>query len=129
MIGELLRGTAHHLSKDDRALFLEVRPGDAPQFTDELDVQGVQVGPYRVLRTHVKNSSTRGLKSDRFNQVRVSIPAPEAHGCLRSRLCSRTELTVLSLSGVWIRDDGGVPCPERRPQSGRLPWRSCFRSG
>jgi hypothetical protein len=41
---------SHHLPMDDYVLFLEVRPGDASQFTEELRVQGVQVGPYRVLR-------------------------------------------------------------------------------
>ena len=41
---------SHHLTADDHLLFLEVRPGDASQFTDVLEVQGVQVGPYRVLR-------------------------------------------------------------------------------
>ena len=41
---------SHHLTTDDHMLFLEVRPGDASQFTDVLEVQGVQVGPYRVLR-------------------------------------------------------------------------------
>jgi hypothetical protein len=41
---------SHHLTADDHMLFLEVRPGDASQFTDVLEVQGVQVGPYRVLR-------------------------------------------------------------------------------
>ena len=41
---------AHHLSMDDSVLFLEVRPGDASQFTEVLNVAGVQVGPYRVLR-------------------------------------------------------------------------------
>jgi hypothetical protein len=41
---------SHHLTPDDHMLFLEVRPGDASQFTDILEVQGVQVGPYRVLR-------------------------------------------------------------------------------
>ena len=41
---------SHHLTIDDYVLFLEVRPGDASQFTDVLEVQGVQVGPYRVLR-------------------------------------------------------------------------------
>ena len=35
---------------DDSVLFLEVRPGDASQFTDVLTVEGAQVGPYRVLR-------------------------------------------------------------------------------
>jgi hypothetical protein len=41
---------AHHLSVDDSVLFLEVRPGDASQFTEILQVEGVMVGPYRVLR-------------------------------------------------------------------------------
>ena len=41
---------SHHLAMDDSVLFLEVRPGDASQFTDILKVEGVQVGPYRVLR-------------------------------------------------------------------------------
>jgi len=41
---------SHHLAMDDSVLFLEVRPGDASQFTDVLEVEGAQVGPYRVLR-------------------------------------------------------------------------------
>jgi len=41
---------SHHLTADDQLLFLEVRPGDASQFTERLEVQGVEVGPYRVLR-------------------------------------------------------------------------------
>jgi hypothetical protein len=41
---------SHHLSMDDSVLFLEVRPGDASQFTEVLKVEGAQVGPYRVLR-------------------------------------------------------------------------------
>jgi hypothetical protein len=41
---------SHHLTMDDSVLFLEVRPGDASQFTDVLKVEGAQVGPYRVLR-------------------------------------------------------------------------------
>jgi hypothetical protein len=41
---------SHHLSVDDSVLFLEVRPGDASQFTEVLTVEGAQVGPYRVLR-------------------------------------------------------------------------------
>ena len=41
---------SHHLPMDDSVLFLEVRPGDASQFTDVLKVEGVQVGPFRVLR-------------------------------------------------------------------------------
>lgn len=41
---------SHHLPMDDSVLFLEVRPGDASQFADLLNVEAVQVGPYRVLR-------------------------------------------------------------------------------
>jgi hypothetical protein len=41
---------SHHLPIDESMLFLEVRPGDASQFTEVLRVEGVQVGPYRVLR-------------------------------------------------------------------------------
>jgi hypothetical protein len=42
--------SSHHLTMDASVLFLEVRPGDASQFTEVLKVEGVQVGPYRVLR-------------------------------------------------------------------------------
>jgi hypothetical protein len=41
--------TSHHLP-EDVVLFLEVKPGDASEFTDELEVQGVTVAGYRVLR-------------------------------------------------------------------------------
>jgi hypothetical protein len=41
--------TSHHLP-DDVVLFLEVKPGDASEFSDELEVQGVTVAGYRVLR-------------------------------------------------------------------------------
>jgi hypothetical protein len=41
--------TSHHLP-DDVVLFLEVKPGDASEFTDDLEVQGVNVAGYRVLR-------------------------------------------------------------------------------
>jgi hypothetical protein len=42
---------SHHLPLDDFVLFLEVRPGDASDFSDVLDVQGVDVGGFRVLRS------------------------------------------------------------------------------
>ena len=32
---------AHHLSMDDSVLFLEVRPGDASQFTEVLSTSGL----------------------------------------------------------------------------------------
>lgn len=41
----------HNLESLNNVLFLEVQPGDASRFVDDvLDVHGVQVGPYRVLR-------------------------------------------------------------------------------
>jgi hypothetical protein len=41
----------HHLPGGDSVLFLEVRPGDASQFSEVLEVEGAYVGPYRVLRS------------------------------------------------------------------------------
>ena len=41
---------SHHLPPDERVLFVEVRPGDASQFSDTLKVAGVEVGGHRVLR-------------------------------------------------------------------------------
>ena len=41
---------SHHLPADDPVLFLEVRPGDASDFSDVLHVTGVDVGGFRVLR-------------------------------------------------------------------------------
>ena len=43
---------AHHLTDQDAVLFLEVQPGDASQFSEVLDVHGVKVNGYRVLRGH-----------------------------------------------------------------------------
>jgi hypothetical protein len=41
---------SHHLPASDVVLFLEVRPGDASEFSDVLHVLGVHVGEYRILR-------------------------------------------------------------------------------
>jgi hypothetical protein len=41
---------SHHLPNEE-VLFLEVRPGDASDFADDLAVTGVEVGPYRILRS------------------------------------------------------------------------------
>jgi len=41
---------SHHLPESQGVLFLEIKPGDASDFTDTLDVFGAEVGGYRVLR-------------------------------------------------------------------------------
>jgi hypothetical protein len=41
----------HNIPADEQILILEIRPGDASEFKNELHVRGVTVGPYRVLRT------------------------------------------------------------------------------
>jgi hypothetical protein len=41
----------NHIPSDDPILFLEVRPGDASDFSGVLKIRGVQVGNYRILRT------------------------------------------------------------------------------
>ncbi len=40
----------HHLPSEDSILFLEVSAGDASQFSEILMLEGVRIGPYRVLR-------------------------------------------------------------------------------
>jgi hypothetical protein len=40
----------NHIPAHDPVIFLEVRPGDASDFSDVLHVTGVDVGGYRVLR-------------------------------------------------------------------------------
>ncbi len=42
---------SHHLGPDEKVLFLEVRPGDVSEFSGHLKVEGVEVGPHRVLRS------------------------------------------------------------------------------
>ena len=41
---------SHHLGPSERVLFIEVRPGDVSEFSDRLEVQGVDIGGHRVLR-------------------------------------------------------------------------------
>lgn len=41
---------SHHLPPEERVLFVEVRPGDASEFSDRLRVTGVDVGGHHVLR-------------------------------------------------------------------------------
>jgi hypothetical protein len=41
----------HSLDKGEPIVFLEVAQGDASEFTGDLEVQGAQVGPHRLLRT------------------------------------------------------------------------------
>lgn len=40
----------HHIPPGEPIIILEVKPGDASEFSDELEVSGVRVGPYRILR-------------------------------------------------------------------------------
>ncbi len=41
---------SHHLPREMRVLFVEVRPSDASEFSEILNVQGVDVGGHHVLR-------------------------------------------------------------------------------
>jgi hypothetical protein len=41
---------SHHLAPNEPVLFLEVRPGDASEFSEVLRVEGAEVEGYRVLR-------------------------------------------------------------------------------
>lgn len=41
---------SHHLAPDQRVLFIEVRPGDVSEFSDTLEVKGVDIGGHHVLR-------------------------------------------------------------------------------
>jgi hypothetical protein len=41
----------HHIPPGEQVLILEIKPGDASEFKNELNVRGVRVGPYRVLRS------------------------------------------------------------------------------
>ena len=42
--------STHHIESLNNVLFLEVRPGDVSEFAGPLKVEGVEVGPHRVLR-------------------------------------------------------------------------------
>jgi hypothetical protein len=41
---------SHHIPSQDAVLFLEIRPGDASQFSELLTVEGLEIGGHRVLR-------------------------------------------------------------------------------
>ena len=66
---------AHHLQSKEFVLFLEVRPGDASEFSDVLRVQGVNVGGFTVLRTSSPAipNAIAGLLLDLRNRT-YSIP-------------------------------------------------------
>ncbi|MBX7222427.1 MAG: amino acid transporter [Blastocatellia bacterium] len=42
---------SHHIPPNETLLIFEVRVGDASDFADSLEVHGVDIGPYRVLRS------------------------------------------------------------------------------
>jgi hypothetical protein len=66
---------SHHLGPREFVLFLEVRPGDASEFSDVLRVQGVNVGGFKVLRTSSPAipNAIAGLLLDLRNRT-YSIP-------------------------------------------------------
>jgi hypothetical protein len=41
---------SHHLPPEERVLFIEIQPGDASDFSEILQVHGVEIGGHRVLR-------------------------------------------------------------------------------
>jgi hypothetical protein len=43
--------SCHHLSPDEQIIFIEIEPGDASDFTGDLEVHGAHVGRYQILRT------------------------------------------------------------------------------
>jgi hypothetical protein len=43
--------SCHNLSAEEQLIFLEVEPGDASDFSGDLQVYGIQAGPYQILRT------------------------------------------------------------------------------
>ncbi len=42
----------NHIPSHDPVLFLEVQISDASEFSENLQIQGIQIGEYRILRTH-----------------------------------------------------------------------------
>jgi hypothetical protein len=41
---------SHHLAADENIIFLEIEPGDASEFSGELEIKGVYVGRHQILR-------------------------------------------------------------------------------
>jgi len=42
---------SHNLHADEQLIFLEIEPGDASDFTGDIEVKGLLVGQHQVLRT------------------------------------------------------------------------------
>ena len=42
---------SHHLHADEQLIFLEIEPGDASDFTGDIEVKGLPVGRHQILRT------------------------------------------------------------------------------
>jgi hypothetical protein len=81
---------SHHLPPDTPVLFLEVRPGDASEFSDVLHVHGGRVDGYRVLRCQspaIPNAIAALLLWVRDETGRSPTPTSAGPRAIRSRIC------------------------------------------
>jgi hypothetical protein len=87
---------SHHLSPDDRVLFVEVIPTDVSAFSGNLRVSGVNVGGYEVLRCAspaVPNALAALLLYVR--DLTGKIPTPISGGRKATRLCTCSSFSRL----------------------------------
>ncbi|WP_425147813.1 APC family permease [Deinococcus sp.] len=66
-----------HLPDNDPFLFLEVEVEDASDFSDAVDVQGLSVGPYRILRA--RGSSVPNTIAALMLHLRADGPPPQVY--------------------------------------------------
>ena len=87
------RGAATRITcrTDDRVLFLEVRPGDASEFTDVLHVQGVERGRLSRAALHEPGDSQRDRRRCccicAIGPARSRTPTSAGPRAIRSRTC------------------------------------------
>ena len=43
--------SCHHLTPDEHLIFIEIEPGDASDFSGDIEVKGPHVGRHHILRT------------------------------------------------------------------------------